>query len=46
MLNPVRMRKIKGIEQARSWLNGRRNKRTDFEKYEAISPKEAGMGCK
>jgi DNA (cytosine-5)-methyltransferase 1 len=46
MLNPVRMRKIKDIEQARSWLNGRRNKRTDFEKYEAISPKEAGMGSK
>jgi len=45
-LNPPRMRKIKGIEQARSWLNGRANKRTDFEKYEAISPKEAEVGFK
>lgn len=44
MLNPVRMRKIKGKEQARLWLNSRENKRTDFEKYEAMSPTEAAVG--
>jgi DNA (cytosine-5)-methyltransferase 1 len=46
MLNPPRMRKIKDPKKASEWLNGSANKRTDFEKYEAISPKEAAVGFK
>ena len=46
MLNPPKMRKIKDVEQARAWLNSGTNKRTDFEKYETISPKEAAVGFK
>ena len=43
MLNPVKMRKIKSIEKAKSWLNNGENKRKGFEKYESISPKEAAL---
>lgn len=46
MLNPLRMRKIKDVEQARVWLNNGKNKRTGFEKYEAISPKEEAVALK
>jgi DNA (cytosine-5)-methyltransferase 1 len=37
MLNPLRMRKNKSIEQAAKWLNGSANKRTFFKKYQAIN---------
>jgi len=46
MLNPPKMRKIKDVEQAKVWLNSAANKRTDFEKYETISPKELAVGFK
>jgi DNA (cytosine-5)-methyltransferase 1 len=46
MLNPPRMRKIKDLELARVWLNSGKNKRTEFEKYEAISPKQEVVAFK
>jgi DNA (cytosine-5)-methyltransferase 1 len=36
LLNPRRMRIIKDGNAARKWLNTQRNRRTEFEKYEAV----------
>jgi len=46
MLNPIKMRKNKDVELARAWLNNGKNKRTEFEKYEAISTKKEALVCK